>query len=75
MTGYKVFVPYLTSSNLIHRIYWDNRAPSFTAKRPLIMQSSRFTTIADITCDIAPEASIPLTIRPSGLGMVYMGKS
>ena len=71
-TGYRSrLLPYLTSSNLlINGIYWDNRAPSFfTAKEAShLLESTRFTTIADITCDIAPEASIPLTIRPSVIG-------
>ena len=38
-----------------------------------LLKSTRLTTIADITCDIAPEASIPLTIRPSIIGDAVYG--
>ena len=69
-------LPYLQSTNLlINGIYWDNRAPSFFTKEEAhtLLKSTRLTTIADITCDIAPEASIPLTIRPSIIGDAVYG--
>ena len=76
-SGYRsTLLPYLQSTNLlINGIYWDNRAPSFFTKEEAdaLLKSSRLTTIADITCDIAPEASIPLTIRPSIIGDAVYG--
>ena len=76
-SGYRsTLLPYLQSTNLlVNGIYWDNRAPSFFTKEEAhtLLKSNRLTTIADITCDIAPEASIPLTIRPSIIGDAVYG--
>ena len=76
-SGYRsTLLSYLQSTNLlINGIYWDNRAPSFFTKEEAhtLLKSNRLTTIADITCDIAPEASIPLTIRPSIIGDAVYG--
>ena len=76
-SGYQsTLLPYLQSTNLlINGIYWDNRAPSFFTQEEAhtLLKSTRLTTIADITCDIAPVASIPLTIRPSIIGDAVYG--
>ncbi|HWB62800.1 MAG TPA: NAD(P)-dependent oxidoreductase [Chitinophagales bacterium] len=58
---------------MINGIYWDKRMPCFfTAEQ---MRESDFTIkiIADITCDIAPNASVPSTLRPSGIAAPYFG--
>ncbi|WP_235298297.1 NAD(P)-dependent oxidoreductase [Portibacter marinus] len=49
----------------INGIYWDKRAPAFFTKEDMKSDDFKINTIADITCDIAPESSIPSTIRPS----------
>lgn len=48
---------------LINGIYWDKRIPAFFTLEDMKSPSFKIKTIADITCDIAPEASIPCTIR------------
>ncbi len=65
--GYhSIMNPYLEKGNvLINGIYWDNRAPALFTKKEMKDDCFNITTIGDITCDIAPEASIPSTIRPS----------
>jgi saccharopine dehydrogenase (NAD+, L-lysine forming) len=58
---------------LINCIYWDIRAPKlFTLKE---MKNSEFKIkgIADITCDIAPEASIPSTIKATTIPQPVFG--
>jgi alanine dehydrogenase len=58
---------------LINCIYWDAKAPKlFTLKE---MKKSEFNIkmIADITCDIAPEASIPSTIKATTIEQPIFG--
>ena len=64
-SGYhSVVAPYLTKANmLINGIYWDNRAPAFFSKEDMKKDDFRLEVIADITCDIAPDASIPSTLE------------
>ncbi|MEM1121906.1 MAG: NAD(P)-dependent oxidoreductase [Bacteroidota bacterium] len=69
-----IFQPYTKVANLmINGIYWDSAAPPFFTKKE--MKSSDFTieVIADVTCDIAPEASIPATIKPSTIADPIFG--
>jgi len=67
--GYhSIFQKYLLHADvLINGIYWDKRcAPLFTLEDVRQTKHSlRVQVIADITCDIAPDASIPCTLRPS----------
>ena len=56
--------PYLKKANLlINGIYWDNKAPALFTKAQMKEASFNIKVIADITCDIAPIASIPCTLR------------
>lgn len=68
------FEPYTKVADvLINCIYWDIRAPKlFTLKE---MKSSEFKikSIADITCDIAPEASVPSTIKATTIPQPVFG--
>ena len=50
---------------MINGIYWDNRAPAFFSKKDMKREDFKIKVIADITCDIAPEASIPSTLFAS----------
>ena len=50
---------------LINGIYWDNKAPAFFSVEQMQAASFKISTIADITCDIAPVSSIPSTLRAS----------
>lgn len=69
-----IFAPYYQSSDImINGIYWDNLAPAFFSVEE--MQSSDFNikVIADVTCDIAPIASIPSTIKASTIADPIFG--
>jgi saccharopine dehydrogenase (NAD+, L-lysine-forming) len=60
---YSIFEPYTKVSDImINGIFWNKQAPKFFTKE--VMQSAEFRirTIGDITCDIAPDASIPSTL-------------
>ncbi len=60
------FLPYAHRSDIfINGIYWDNRAPAFFAVEDMRSPDFRARVIADVTCDIAPVASVPSTLRPS----------
>lgn len=57
---------YLSKGNvLINGIYWDNKAPALFTLEEMKSADFGINVIADITCDIAPVASIPSTIKAS----------
>ena len=57
------FAPYAqTADIMINGIYWDNAAPAFFTKEEMRHENFNIKVIADITCDIAPVASIPSTL-------------
>ncbi|NNC94877.1 MAG: alanine dehydrogenase [Chitinophagales bacterium] len=61
-----IFEPYTKQSDLmINGIYWDKRVPKFFSSEDMKSPDFRIKAIADITCDIAPDASIPSTLRAS----------
>jgi len=66
-TEYKsIFSPYTKVADLmINGIYWDNQAPAFFTKAAMKATDFKIKVIADVTCDIAPEASIPSTLKPA----------
>jgi len=58
------FLPYTHQSDImINGIYWDPRAPVFFTLKDMRSPEFRIRVISDITCDIAPESSIPSTLR------------
>ena len=60
------FAPYSQVADvMVHGIFWDNRAPAFFSLDEMRQPDFHIRVIADITCDIAPEASLPSTLRPS----------
>lgn len=60
------FTPYTRVADVfINGIYWDDRAPVFFTPEEMAHIDFRIQVIADVTCDIAPDSSIPSTIRPS----------
>ncbi len=65
--GYhSILHPYLSTGNtLINGIYWDNKAPALFTKEDMRDANFSIEVIADITCDIAPVASIPSTLKAS----------
>lgn len=60
------FLPYAASTDIfINAIYWDSRSPRFFSLEDMKSPAFRIKIIADITCDIAPESSVPSTFRAS----------
>lgn len=69
-----IFTPYIYTSDLmINGIYWDNKAPAFFTKEEMKESDFRIKVIADVTCDIAPVASIPSTLRASTIASPVFG--
>lgn len=63
-TYHSVLDPFWKKGNLlINGIYWDNKAPALFAKEDMTKEDFNIEVIADVTCDIAPVASIPSTLR------------
>lgn len=58
---------------MINGIYWDNRSPAFFSLEDMKKEDFNIKVIADITCDIAPEASIPSTIKASTIAEPNFG--
>ena len=60
------FAPYARTADVfINGIFWDGRAPAFFTVGEMHSPDFHIQTIADVTCDIAPAASVPSTLRPS----------
>lgn len=74
-TLYKsAFYPFTKVTDmLINGIYWDKRIPSFFTKAQMREPDFCISQIADITCDIAPDASIPSTLLESTIAEPYYG--
>ncbi|MFK8005176.1 MAG: NAD(P)-dependent oxidoreductase [Saprospiraceae bacterium] len=69
-----IFTPYIQASDLmINGIFWDNKAPTFFTKKEMKKSNFRIKVIADVTCDIAPVASIPSTLRASTIANPVFG--
>ncbi len=61
-----IFEPYTKVSDvMINGIFWANQAPAFFSNEVMKHTDFSLKVIADVTCDIAPDSSIPSTLRPS----------
>jgi hypothetical protein len=68
------FYPFIKVSDvMINGVYWDKRMPAFFTKEQMREKDFRIKIIADITCDIAPESSIPSTLFASTIDDPYFG--
>jgi alanine dehydrogenase len=56
-----------TANIMLNGIYWDKRIPAFFSKEDMKRSDFTIRVIADVTCDIAPDSSIPSTIRASSI--------
>ena len=56
---------YKATDIMINAIYWDPKAPAYFTLEEMQQTDFKITSIADITCDIAPESSLPSTLRAS----------
>jgi saccharopine dehydrogenase (NAD+, L-lysine forming) len=60
------FAPYYRRADIfLNGIFYDPKAPAFFTLEEMKQPDFNIQVIADITCDIAPDASVPSTIRPS----------
>ncbi len=68
------FAPYYRQSDIfINGIFWQKGAPAFFSIEEMALPEFRIRVIADVTCDIAPEASIPATIKASTIADPIFG--
>jgi len=68
------FWAYATSTDIfINGIYWDTDSPPFFTIEQMRLPDFRIQVIADISCDIAPNASIPCTIRSTTIDNPLFG--
>ncbi|MCP9235040.1 NAD(P)-dependent oxidoreductase [Lewinella sp. JB7] len=68
------FAPYARVADVfINGIYWDGKAPAFFTKEDMQQPEFRIRTIADVTCDIAPAASVPSTLKASTIADPVFG--
>ncbi len=68
------FYPFTKASDvMINGIYWDKRIPVFFTKEQMREPDFRIKIISDITCDVAPESSVPTTLYASSIADPYYG--
>jgi hypothetical protein len=74
-TEYKsIFAPYTKVADvLVNGIYWANEAPAFFSKEDMKTEDFSIKVIADVTCDIAPVASIPSTLFATTIAKPVFG--
>ena len=71
---HSIFEPYTQVADLmINGIYWANEAPAFFTKEAMKRQDFNIKVIADVTCDIAPVASIPSTLYATTIAAPVFG--
>ena len=69
-----VFEPFTKVADImINGIYWDNNGPAFFSKEDMKKSDFNIKVIADITCDIAPESSVPSTLKASTIADPIFG--
>jgi alanine dehydrogenase len=68
------FAPYTKVADLmVNGIYWANEAPAFFSKEDMKTEAFNIQVIADVTCDIAPVASIPSTLFATTIAKPVFG--
>jgi saccharopine dehydrogenase (NAD+, L-lysine forming) len=60
------FLPYARKADIfINCIFYDQRAPMFFSSDDMKRPDFKIQVVADVSCDIAPQASVPTTLRAS----------
>ncbi|MCK6691320.1 MAG: alanine dehydrogenase, partial [Thermoanaerobaculia bacterium] len=60
------FLPYAHRADImINGIYYDKKAPAFFTLAEMADPRFRIQVIADVSCDLVPDSSVPCTLRPS----------
>ena len=68
------FAPYAAVANVfINGIFWDGRAPAFFTAEEMRGEAFNIEVIGDVTCDIAPAASVPSTLYASTIAEPVFG--
>lgn len=62
-----------TAEVFINGIYWDPNGPVYFTKEDMKSPDFNIKVIADVTCDIAPESSVPSTLRATKIGNDLFG--
>lgn len=63
-----IFEPYWKVADvMVNGIFWDPRSPAFFSLEDMKRPDFNIAVLADVTCDIAPESSIPSTLRASSI--------
>lgn len=68
------FAPYARVADVfVNGIFWDGRAPAFFSKEEMAAPDFNIQVIGDVTCDIAPAASVPSTLYASTIAEPVFG--
>ncbi|OAV45251.1 NAD(P)-dependent oxidoreductase [Lewinella sp. 4G2] len=68
------FAPFAAMSDVfVNGIFWDGKAPAFFTKEEMKGDDFRIKVIGDVTCDIAPAASVPSTLYASTIAEPVFG--
>jgi len=68
------FHPFAHTSDLfINCIYYDKRAPMFFSREDMRSADFRIQVVADISCDLFPDGSVPTTLRASSISEPVYG--
>lgn len=69
-----VFAPFAKRSDIMmNAIYYDKKAPMFFTAAEMAAPDFAIQVVADISCDIAPDASVPCTLRASTIADPVFG--
>ncbi len=70
------FAPFYRKADIfINGIFYDPKSPKFFSAAEVQNPDFNIRVIADITCDIMPDSSVPCTIRPSKIADPVYGFS
>ncbi len=68
------FGPYAKVADVfVNGIFWDGKAPAFFTKAEMNTEDFNIKVIGDVTCDIAPAASVPSTLFASTIANPVFG--
>lgn len=68
------FAPYAKAANIfVNGIFWDGKAPAFFTAQEMNGPDFNIEVIGDVTCDIAPAASVPSTLYASTIAEPVFG--
>jgi alanine dehydrogenase len=69
-----IFAPFYTKADImVNGIYYDRNAPPFFTVEEMARPDFKLRAIADVSCDIAPDSSIPSTLRASTIANPVFG--